>query len=142
MFERYLRRPSAWSVGFLVLDKLNSNSRSTVNRAGLQPNRNNSSSKYEGSNRKNISPVLSSAKYEFRTNNEDGESFAVSLLHTTFEHDNQSQKDIIQLRNKKFDTLSTDQASFDAIPNRSLLAFSGTNAKQSETKNNMNSISK
>ena len=56
------------------------------------------------------SPLLSSKGNHSKDNLGDAESFGVSMLQTTFEVEHNSQQEV-PLHRKKFDTLSTDQAS-------------------------------
>lgn len=126
MFEKYLKKPATTSVGFLVLDKINSAS----SRRKMSKQHEKSSAKsfnrplaYRDSQSKrrgdlltgggvvysvNKSPILSSQN-DFKDH--DGESFAVSVVQTTFDVD-PSQLDV-QLRQKKFDTLSNENMSFN-----------------------------
>ena len=152
MFERYLKKPSMSSVGFLVLDKMTSVTSSrqnphhprhpplqerpsakTVSRGGGSRPARNSSSKQRGGIGSDTakSPILSRSSanrggdHQFKGGQavagvgvaggggatyaafDDGDSFAVSLLQTTFEQEGQSSQYDILLRQRKFDTLST-----------------------------------
>ena len=104
MFERYLKKPSTSSVGFLVLEKLNSTSsrhqrignkldkNSAKSIGGRRPQRDSSSKNHRYEmisggggivSDAGKSPVLSSSKFDIK--DADNESFAVSMLQTTFE---------------------------------------------------------
>ena len=60
------------------------------------------------------SPMLSSKNDLRNVGGDDGDSFAVSMLQTTFEQE-PSQNDLLLLRQRKFDTLSTDQAATTSL---------------------------
>ena len=122
MFERYLKKPSTTSVGFLVLDKLNNSSQGRLSRGPKAKNDNYArgyGSRGDSCNKQyemisggggiisdaGKSP-LQSSKNDFK-DNIDGESFGLSVLQTTFEVEN-SQQEIVLRKKNKFDTFSTD----------------------------------
>lgn len=118
MFERYLKKPSTSSVGFLVLDKLNwSSSRQQRANKGVHDR-----TSAKTASRRRRSPVVQPQRMALgggvisepphrrsKQDAKDTDSFGVSLLQTTFEVDQPS----LQLREKKFDTLSDDNASIE-----------------------------
>ena len=137
MFERYLKKPMNSSVGFLVLDKMISTSSRQVREqrknSNIPPQERGSSSKDINSKKKVTRNNSSNNRYDMFSHGggvisdagkspnhslkdqDGGESFAVSILQTTFEVD-PSYHD--KLRPKKFDTLSTDPASLDRNSNK------------------------
>lgn len=134
MFERYLKKPTTTSVGFLVLEKLNSSSsRQQRVSKGLHDR-----TSAKSVSRKRQSPVIQprptalgggvisdpqgTPHRRSKKEMKDNDSFAVSIMQTTFEIEQPS----VQLREKKFDTLSTEQASIEGKHARSQFKFANS----------------